>query len=536
MENIALNKPVSASSYVMPYAASRAVDGQYLTNSPTSRWLCNKLPGWLSINLGVRSWVNRWVVRHMPVAGWRSPDYVNSDFKLQGSNDYSTWYDVDVVAGNTAGVTDRTFTASNYQYFRVYITKGLNCNNQMGSIMEVELYEAPPTSPYLSNLVLSAGTLIPTFSKLTTAYTVTVNNSVSTLTLTPTAEDAKATIIVNGQVVSSGATSQAIPLNVGVNNITVSVTSQIGGLVQNYTIAVTRQQGAKLSGLTAQSGISSIPLLPTPFASTTLAYSTSVGFDISSIAITPTEGQAGSTITVNGTTVASGSASGAISLNVGDNTIPVVVSANGASQTYTVKVTRADSSYLSALTVQSGTAAIPLSPTPFVKTTMDYSASVGADVSSVTVIPTAESSSAVITVKGLPVVSGQASASIALVTGLNSIPVVVTAGGITQTYTITITKVDTSLSGLSLLGIPGNAPMTLSPGFQSAITSYTTTTGKTKITVTPTTGATGSTIKVNNTIVASGSASAQISLTGKTTVTITVTIGSATTTYQVVVN
>ena len=286
-----------------------------------------------------------------------------------------------------------------------------------------------------------------------------------------------------------------------------------------------------LSALTISSGT-----LTPAFSSGTLQYTASVGFDVSSITVTPTAGQTGATITVNGTAVTSGSASGPISLNTGDNNITVVVSANGISQTYTIKVTRAHSAYLSNLTAQSGSTAIALSPAPFDKTTTGYTASVGFDVTSITVTPTAEDSSASITVNGSPVTSGQPSAAISLAVGTTTIPVVVTAGGITQNYSIAITKVDTSLTNLQLLGIPGNTPLTLSPGFQSAVTSYTTTTSKGKITVKPTTGATGSTIKVNGTIVASGTASAQITLTGKTTVTITVTSGSITTTYQVVVN
>ena len=526
--NILSNKIATASSYVSPFTANRANNG---TIDVPSRWLARitTSEAWITIDAGAVYYVNRWVAKFMGVAGWGN-NYNMSNYTLQSSVDGSAWTVRDTVVGNTSSSTDRTIATFSARYFRMSITAGPAINPKLASVVEFEVYSAP----VLTALAISAGSLTPAFAQSTNAYTATVPNSSSSITVTATVGNPFSAITVNGTRVTSGQASAALPLVVGANTITINVTE--GNVLNAYTIIVTRQPGAMLSGLTAQSGISSIPLLPTPFASTTLAYSTSGGFDISSIALTPTEGQAGSTITVNGTTVASGSASGAISLNVGDNTIPVVVSANGVSQTYTVKVTRADSSYLSALTVQSGTAAIPLSPTPFVKTTIGYSATVGADVSSVTVIPTAESSSAVITVKGLPVVSGQASASIALVNGSNTIPVVITAGGITQNYTITITKVDTSLSGLTIMGMPGNSPMLLSPGFQATITTYTSTTSKGKVAVRPTTGATGSSIKVNGTIVASGGTSGLITLTGKTTVTITVTINNTATTYQIVVN
>lgn len=47
--NIALNRPVTASSYVLPYEPARAVNG---TTQATSRWLCKTLPGYMIVDLG----------------------------------------------------------------------------------------------------------------------------------------------------------------------------------------------------------------------------------------------------------------------------------------------------------------------------------------------------------------------------------------------------------------------------------------------------------------------------------------------------
>ena len=63
-----------------------------------------------------------------------------------------------------------------------------------------------------------------------------------------------------------------------------------------------------LSGLTVSTGT----LSPT-FANTTFAYTVAVSSATTSIAVTPTQSVGGSTIKVNGTTVASGNSSGAIS-------------------------------------------------------------------------------------------------------------------------------------------------------------------------------------------------------------------------------
>lgn len=57
----------------------------------------------------------------------------------------------------------------------------------------------------LSNLTTDSGTLIPAFSSVTTTYSVDVGNSVSSIKVTTTANDAEDSIVtVNGNEVASG--------------------------------------------------------------------------------------------------------------------------------------------------------------------------------------------------------------------------------------------------------------------------------------------------------------------------------------------
>jgi hypothetical protein len=83
----------------------------------------------------------------------------------------------------------------------------------------------------LANLGVSAGTLSPAFNANTTSYAVTVPYSVESITITATANDAKAAV--------SGTGVKA--LNVGVNNFTVVVTAE-DGTKKTYTVNVTREQ------------------------------------------------------------------------------------------------------------------------------------------------------------------------------------------------------------------------------------------------------------------------------------------------------
>jgi hypothetical protein len=83
----------------------------------------------------------------------------------------------------------------------------------------------------LKALVLSAGTLSPAFDPVVTNYTVSVANSVSSITVTGIPAESGAGLSAN-----SGA---AQSLAVGANVITITVTAQ-NGAVKTYTVTVTR--------------------------------------------------------------------------------------------------------------------------------------------------------------------------------------------------------------------------------------------------------------------------------------------------------
>ena len=104
-----------------------------------------------------------------------------------------------------------------------------------------------------------------------------------------------------------------------------------------FIIQSTPSSNANLSNLVPGAGS-----LTPAFASGTTSYTASVPSATTSMTVTPTKADAGATIKVNGTTVASGSPSGAISLSDGANTITTVVTAQDGTttKTYTLTVTR----------------------------------------------------------------------------------------------------------------------------------------------------------------------------------------------------
>jgi gliding motility-associated-like protein len=411
----------------------------------------------------------------------------------------------------------------------------------------VTIIRAAASTATLSNLVTSSGTLTPVFASGTTIYTASVSNATTSITITPTASDVNSTIKVNGVAVASGTASGAIPLSVGPNTITTIVTAQDGITTGTYVVTVTRaaSTNTNLANLTISSGT-----LTPVFASGTITYTANVANAIISITTTPTTADANATVKVNGVTVVSGTASGAIALNVGPNTITTVVTAQDGSttKTYTVTVTRAPSSVatLSTLALSSGT----LTPV-FASGTVNYTASVGNATTSITVTPTTSDVNSSVQVNGVTVASGTASGAITLNVGPNTITTVVTAqdGTTTNTYSVTVTRAPASVATLSNLVLSSG---TLTPVFASGITSYTASVSNstTSITVTPTTSDINSTVKINGVTVVSGSASASIPLAvganviativtaqdGITTNTYTVTVTRATSTNADLVN
>lgn len=223
----------------------------------------------------------------------------------------------------------------------------VGANNSGSTVSVIRNNPAISTDANLASMGISNGTLSPTFASATTSYTATVN--VSSITVTPTVNQGNATVQVKVNsgsygTVASGSASGALALNLGSNTITVLVTAQNGTTTKTYTITVTRLSAdASLSSLTTSTGS-----LSPAFTGGNTNYYLNAANSSGSMTVTPTVNQANATmqVRVNGgtyNTVTSGSASGALSLNVGSNTINVKVTAQDGTtiQTYNIIVLRA---------------------------------------------------------------------------------------------------------------------------------------------------------------------------------------------------
>jgi hypothetical protein len=281
----------------------------------------------------------------------------------------------------------------------------------------------------LATLTVTGGELSPAFNANTQTYTVSVFNSVTSVTIAATVT-APATI-------TDASGIGAKTLAVGDNVYTITVTAENGTTTKTYTVTVTRaavSTNATLATLTVTGGT-----LTPAFAATTEAYTVSVANSVTSVTIAATA-VAPATITVD-------SSLGAKTLKVGDNVYGIVVTAEDGTttKTYTVTVTRAavmppvksTNANLATLTVTGQT----LSPL-FSADNQQYTLSVANDVASVTIVATvADAGKATLTGDGAK----------DLTVGSNAFDVVVTAedGTTTKTYTVTVTRAAPTVTGVS---------------------------------------------------------------------------------------
>ena len=388
------------------------------------------------------------------------------------------------------------------------------------------------TDATLSNLVYSQGVLNPGFSTATTSYTDHVSNGISSLTVTPTTNDPNATVTVNGTPVTSGTASAAIPLAVGATTITTTVTAQDGSTTDSYVVTVNRS-------LSNNASLTSMKLVP-PYILNAAAgpdysdYAATVSNTVTSVQVIPTTADNTSTVTVNGVTVASGTASGPVALNLGSNTIIVMVTAQDGKTTHkygiTVNRSLSNNASLSALALNPSTTLTSVAGADY----KDYIAFVGNATSSIQVIPTTADNTATVTVNGVPVTSGTASGPIALNVGTNNLSVVVTAqdGTTIHTYGITVTRgpsPNASLSSIKLVP-PNTLTAAAGPDYADYVASVSNAT--TSVQVIATAAASTSTITIDGVKVRSGTASDPIALNvGSNTITIVVTAENGVTTH-----
>jgi len=259
----------------------------------------------------------------------------------------------------------------------------------------VDVMRAPSNIATLASLTPSSGTLSPNFYSTGYSYTLSVPNSVTTMSFTSTETDNTATTVWS----PNPPTNVPLPVLPTVTTFTATVTAQDGTTVKKYTVQVSRARSsnAYLSVFSVVPVGSSASQYP-PFGSTVYAYdlSAKLGRGVSQVKLTATPQDATAVLKYRWnsgtwTSMADG-ATVTISITQGNNQVQVLSTAQDGTTTRTYSVNFykvSNDAALASLGVSTGS----LSPV-FSPSTASYTLRVPATTSSVTVTAASRSSAA----------------------------------------------------------------------------------------------------------------------------------------------
>ena len=204
----------------------------------------------------------------------------------------------------------------------IVATDGSNSINASTASYSKTVAAPKSTDATLKAMTVSNATISPAFDTNTTKYTASVDFSVSKLNVTATATDSKAKVAISGN-----------DLKVGSNTVKVTVTAE-NGSKKEYTITVTRAQdpnyvasnNANLKEITINQGI-----LSPAFKADQTEYVVYLPYEVTKF-------------NASGTTAdskASAAATGDVALEVGENKVTVVATAeDGSKKEYHITVMR----------------------------------------------------------------------------------------------------------------------------------------------------------------------------------------------------
>jgi hypothetical protein len=170
--DLALHKPVTASSVYGADSASKVTDSTTYLNFTNYRWQSAASDTqWIQIDLGSPMSVNRVILK------WDS--LFAKTFQIQTSTDASTWNTVySTTAGGRRSVTDQTFTSTTARYVRMYATLRGNTNGYaLFSFMVLNDSVTTATIPRQGKSSVSSEALL-TCSHNTVHYSVPSGNFV----------------------------------------------------------------------------------------------------------------------------------------------------------------------------------------------------------------------------------------------------------------------------------------------------------------------------------------------------------------------
>lgn len=159
-----------------------------------------------------------------------------------------------VQSGSTSGAQNLV-VGSNPITLLVRAEDGATTKEYFVNVIRADMAPVLGNNADLAALIPSAGVLNPGFNPGILAYTLTVPNETSVLSLTPVSADFNAVITVNELPAASGSATAPISLAVGENRLIVSVVSEDGLVSKAYQVAVTRAGSSTSIAISQSNGV-----------------------------------------------------------------------------------------------------------------------------------------------------------------------------------------------------------------------------------------------------------------------------------------
>lgn len=321
----------------------------------------------------------------------------------------------------------------------------------------------------LRSLELGDARLSPAFRKSSLEYSAEVDNSVTNVTITATADRSEASITISPPDADANTDGHQVALSEGANTITITVTpsnTRISGRVYTVTVRRSLSSDNTLRNLTMSNFITFSPA----FRGNITNYTATVNRNVIST-ITAEANHANASVAISPQDADTETEGHQVALTESYSTITIAVTAaDGSAQNYYLNVSVVDNEESPGNTLQNLTLNNATLSPEFHGNTTNYTASVGQAVAVTTVAARANRSTARMVILPADADGETAGHQVALAEGVNSIFVVVIAPNENlRTYTIRLHRTfsgDASLKSLQLSGV------TMSPQFTAGNTSY----------------------------------------------------------------
>ena len=228
-----------------------------------------------------------------------------------------------VDADDTADDYQRALTAGDNNPVTITVTAPDGTTTQNYTVT-INRAAPPSTDATLGSLAVADATIRPSFQSGVTTYAATVASRRSLVTLHLATGGDGATVAVNPPDANPDVEGWQIPVEIGANTVTITVTAENGTTTGTYTLTVTRNSLQTESAPLGSLAVAGATLVP-EFNAGVLSYAVLVGNDTAQVTLTAAGEEEGSGVAYDQTDQDAGTEGQQVSLAEGRNVVIITV-------------------------------------------------------------------------------------------------------------------------------------------------------------------------------------------------------------------